>query len=71
MKKLTYKQHKQLNRLTGNDLDRSEVIIDYIERHLDYLSTHNKNYTKDQDYRIYELCEIFKILTNKSNIEIE
>lgn len=38
----------------------SDDLIWYIQQLLYYLNTHNKNYTKDQQYKINLLTDIFE-----------
>lgn len=50
----------KINESTGLGIFRESTLILYIKSQLNYLESHNKNYTKKQYIIIEELKEIFK-----------
>lgn len=44
-----------INEITGAGLMRPAAVLHYMRSLLDWLYTHNKNYTKEQYYKIEEL----------------
>ena len=61
--KLTEDQKKRLNDISFGELAESPNLIPTtLTRKLDYLYTHNKNYTKAQEYTIDDIRNIINIL---------
>ena len=50
----------KINESTGIGVFRDSSLLVYIQHSLDYLETHNKNYTKKQYHLINELKTIFE-----------
>jgi len=50
--------YKKIHYETGHTFDSPEEAIYYMQTLIDYLCTHNKNYTKQQDWRINDLRSI-------------
>lgn len=50
---------------SGLSFDSVLDLYFYVLNHIEYLSSHNKNYTKQQEHRINDLLDIF------NNIEVE
>lgn len=51
---------------TGLSFDDAEEYWAYILRQLEFLATHNKNYTKKQFFRISDIKEILENMEIKS-----
>ena len=49
----------KINRETGAGIFRKSALLHYIKNNLDYLETHNKNYTLEQMNKINILVSIF------------
>lgn len=49
---------EQIEKLTGLHFDSTEQLYFYVLHHLEYLKTHNKNYTKKQYNNINDLFDI-------------
>jgi len=54
--------NKQLKDNTGLSFESFTNIVSYAERHLEWLKTHNKNYTKEQERRIDDLYEMIQAI---------
>ena len=64
MEKLKINKNNILNNI-GVEFKNKNDYIQYMQNLLEFLETHNKNYTQKQYYKILELKEII------NNIEIE
>lgn len=49
---------KKLNQ-KGFDFESEEMLINFIKHKIEWLESHNKNYTKEQYFIIDELKEVF------------
>ena len=54
--------NKQLMERTGMSFESETDMYYYIMHHLEYLMTHNKNYTAEQARKIDDLYEIMKAI---------
>lgn len=54
----------KINKLTQIGVFRDSSLLVYIQHSLDYLESHNKNYTKKQYHLINELKTIFENIEN-------
>lgn len=54
--------NKQLMERTGMSFESESDVYYYIVNHLEWLLTHNKNYTKEQESRIDDLWEIMNAI---------
>lgn len=54
---------EKMNEQTGLNINNISDLIIYIQHTLDFLESHNKNYTKKQYYLIDELKTIFENIT--------
>ena len=61
--------NEQLRERTGLSFESYTDMLYYIEKHLDYLMLHNKNYTKEQERRIDDLYEIVQAIDPWNNNE--
>jgi len=52
--------YNRIKKNTGLEFESFSDLYYYIEHHIGYLMTHNKNYTKEQMYKISDLYEITK-----------
>lgn len=50
--------YKKILLETGIDLDNPQDILCLLQSHVEYLSTHNKNYTREQWRRILDIAAI-------------
>ena len=50
--------YKKILLETGIDLDDPQAILCLLQNHVEYLSTHNKNYTREQWRRILDIAAI-------------
>lgn len=47
----------------GLNFENNEtILLDYVIKQLEYLESHNKNYTRQQYYKILDLLEIVKAI---------
>ena len=51
--------NEKLLKATGLSFDTMQDAIFYFRHRTEYLKTHNKNYTKEQEYAINDLYEFF------------
>ncbi len=51
---------EKVNKNTYLGFLSEEEIVKYAKTVLDYLTTHNKNYTKEQNYKLQDLREIME-----------
>ena len=56
--------YKKIHYETGLTFDTEEEAIYYMQTLIDYLCTHNKNYTKQQDRRINDLRSILHSISD-------
>lgn len=54
---------KQILAKSGFDKWNDSELIDILKKNINYLSTHNKNYTKTQYYSIEDIKDIITALT--------
>lgn len=54
--------NEQLKSNTGLSFESFTDMFYYAESHLEWLKTHNKNYTKEQEGRIDDLYEMIKAI---------
>ena len=60
--------YERLKKITGIDYtgetekSKNEVLLDLILNEIDYLYSHNKNYTKEQYYKIADLHGILNCI---------
>lgn len=54
--------NEQLMKRRGLSFESETDMYYYIMHHLEYLMTHNKNYTKEQESRIDDLLEIMNAI---------
>lgn len=52
--------YKKILENTGLDFENKEDLYFYIKNTIDFLESHNKNYTKEQYHRIIDLKEILE-----------
>jgi len=52
--------YNKIKKNTGLDFESFSDLYFYVEHHIEYLMTHNKNYTKEQMSRIDDLHEIIE-----------
>lgn len=52
--------YKKILLETGIDLDNPQDILHLLKNHVEYLETHNKNYTGEQWRRIMDISAIIK-----------
>lgn len=52
--------YNKIKKNTGLDFESFSDLYFYVERHIEYLMSHNKNYTKKQMYKIDDLYNIIK-----------
>jgi hypothetical protein len=53
---------KSIFEYTGLNFETDHDVILYLVRHLEFLSAHNKNYTKEQEKRLYDVESIIYCL---------
>lgn len=51
-----------LNTIGLNFENNETILLDYVIKQLEYLESHNKNYTRQQYYKILDLLEIVKAI---------
>lgn len=55
--------YNEINEKTRLGLLRASEVLHYMQSVIDYLYTHNKNYTKNQYYKIEDLKNIIDSIT--------
>ena len=55
-------QARRLNAAGFGAMEDTEQILFYTYHMIDWLNTHNKNYTKEQEHRIVALCDLWEAL---------
>lgn len=54
----------EMLRRTGYDFDNMDDVIRILNLKIDWLRTHNKNYTKEQENKIEDIYNILDVLYN-------
>ena len=62
MKMIVNLPDKRLNNITAMPIRSVLELRQYFQKDIDYLSSHNKNYTVKQYYMIQELAQLFDSL---------
>lgn len=65
MKMIINIRDEQLNNITAVPIHSILELRQYVQKNIDYISSHNKNYTVKQYYMIQELAQLFNSLEIK------
>lgn len=65
MKMIINIRDEQLNSITAVPIHSILELRQYVQKNIDFISSHNKNYTVKQYYMIQELAQLFNSLEIK------
>lgn len=65
MKMIINIRDEQLSNITAVPIHSILELRQYVQQNIDYISSHNKNYTVKQYYMIQELAQLFNSLEIK------